>query len=61
MVAQVPKIRQTERPARFDLRGQLGVLGTEIQGNPGDIGAAVRIFMEGAQELALGVGYTVID
>lgn len=61
MVAQVPKIRQTERPARFDLRGQLGVLGTNIQGNPGDIAGAVRSFMEGAQELALGVGYTVLD
>jgi multiple sugar transport system substrate-binding protein len=61
MVAQVPKIRQTERPARFDLRGQLGVLGTNIQGSPGDIAGAVRSFMEGAQELALGVGYTVVD
>lgn len=61
MVAQVAKIRQTERPARFDLRGQLGVLGTEIQGNPGDVAGAVRTFMGGAQELARGVGYTVID
>jgi ABC-type glycerol-3-phosphate transport system substrate-binding protein len=60
MVAQVPKIRQTERPARFDLRGQIGVLATEIQGTS-DIEAAVRTFMLGAQELAKGVGYTVID
>ena len=60
MVAQVPKIRQTERPARFDLRGQIGVLATEIQGTS-DVAAATRTFMEGAQELARGVGYTVVD
>lgn len=60
MVAQVAKIRQTERPARFDLRGQIGVLATEIQGTS-DVAAATRTFMEGAQELARGVGYTVVE
>tara|TARA_B110000977_G_scaffold201634_1_gene297377 strand:- start:3380 stop:4687 length:1308 start_codon:yes stop_codon:yes gene_type:complete len=59
MVAQVPKIRQDERPARFDSRGQLGVLSTEIQGS-GDIDAATRKFMEGLAELAAGAGYTVV-
>ena len=60
MVIQAPKIRQTERPARFDLRGQLGVLGTEIQGSS-DVEAATRTFMDGAAELARGVGYTVVN
>ena len=59
MVAQVPKIRQDERPARFDSRGQLGVLSTELQAS-GDVEAAVRIFMTGAAELAAGAGYTVV-
>lgn len=60
MVAQVPKIRQSERPSRFDVRGQIGVLATEIQGTS-DVEAATRTFIEGTQELARGVGYTVIE
>jgi len=60
MVAQASRIRQDNNPVRFDMRGQIGVLQTEI-GNGATLKDATETFMASLVELAPGVGYTVVD
>ena len=60
MVAQASRIRQDNNPVRYDMRGQIGVLQTEI-GAGKTLEDATGIFMQSLIELAPGVGYTVID
>lgn len=60
MVAQAARIRQDNNPVRFDMRGQIGVLQTEINGGA-TLEDATRTFMQTLIELAPGVGYTVVD
>jgi hypothetical protein len=60
MVAQASRIRQDNNPVRYDMRGQIGVLQTEI-GTGKTLEEATGIFMQSLIELAPAVGYTVID
>jgi ABC-type glycerol-3-phosphate transport system substrate-binding protein len=60
MVAQASRIRQDNNPVRYDMRGQIGVLQTEINGGA-TLEDSTRTFMQTLVELAPSVGYTVID
>lgn len=60
MVEQASKIRQDNNPVRFDMRGQIGVLQTELNGGA-SAEDATRTFMQSLIELAPGVGYTVVE
>ncbi len=60
MVEQAGKIRQTEKPTRFNALGQIGaVLQTGINGGA-SMADATRDFQESLRDLAPGSGYTVI-
>lgn len=60
MVEQAANIRQDNNPVRFDMRGQIGVLQTELNGGA-SLEDATRTFMQSLIELAPGVGYTVVE
>lgn len=60
MVEQASKIRQDNSPVRYDMRGQIGVLQTELNGGA-SAEDATRVFMQSLIELAPGVGYTVVE
>ncbi|MDE0868050.1 MAG: extracellular solute-binding protein [Aquiluna sp.] len=61
MKSQASKIRQTEKPVRFNAQGQIGAtLQAGLNGGE-TVEKSVRSFLDSLQQLAPGGGYTVID
>jgi ABC-type glycerol-3-phosphate transport system substrate-binding protein len=61
MTEQASKIRQTEKPVRFNAQGQIGA--TLLAGlNGGEsVEKSIRTFIDSLKQLAPGGGYTVVD
>jgi multiple sugar transport system substrate-binding protein len=61
MTEQASKIRQSEKPVRFNAQGQIGAT-LQAGLNGGDsVEKSVRSFIDSLRELAPGGGYTVVD
>jgi multiple sugar transport system substrate-binding protein len=61
MTEQASKIRQSEKPVRFNAQGQIGAtLQAGLNGGQ-SVEASVRSFVDSLAQLAPGGGYTVVD
>lgn len=61
MTEQASKIRQTEKPVRFNAQGQIGAtLQAGLNGGQ-SVEASTRSFLDSLKQLAPGGGYTVVD
>jgi hypothetical protein len=58
MIEQAGKIRQDNKPVRYDMQGQFGELNSGISGGKG-IEASVRAYITALENLAPAAGYTV--
>lgn len=60
MIEQAGKIRQDNKPVRYDMQGQMGILAGGITGGS-TIEESVRAFIEALSNIAPAAGYTVTE
>jgi len=60
MVEQAGKIRQDNKPVRYDMQGQFGLLNGGINGGS-SIEESVRAYIDALTNLAPAAGYTVTE
>jgi hypothetical protein len=60
MVEQAGKIRQDNKPVRYDMQGQFGLLNGGINGGA-SIESAVREYIGALRNIAPAAGYAVVD
>jgi ABC-type glycerol-3-phosphate transport system substrate-binding protein len=60
MIEQAGKIRQDNKPVRYDMQGQFGIMHAAVNGGA-SLESAVRDYITALRNIAPAAGYTVID